>query len=972
MRFSQPWLLAVAAPLALFVLLRLGRLPASLVGTRRRFVQVCMALTALFTLAAVGGLELGRDVDRMAVVFVLDRSRSVAAADGTSTDSFDDVRGALRALASEDAAGVVVFGSEAATERRPATRRELGPLSASVPRDGTDIEAGLRRALADVPDGYVGRLVLLTDGHATQGDTLAAAQAAAARGIAIDVVPVEREPGPDIAITSVRAPADVQGDEPVDVRIVTRATAATPARVLVDRDGEPLAQADIELPVGEDVFVFRDRAPGPGLHHYHVTLVPLDEARDVARLNNVGGAFTRVVGPARALVVAGDPEQASGLAGALQARDLLTTLVPGAGLPTTLGELGAYDLIWLSDVNARLLSEAQMQALAAYVRDFGGGLVMQGAHDAFGLGGYAYTEVEEVLPATFDLRRRRDRMSLAMVIAIDNSGSMGVTVSGGRTKLDLANEAAARSALLLSVNDRVGVMHVDTEVHWTQPMVSVTDPERVAAAVRRASPGGGGIYVDVTLEASYAALRDEPTQLRHLLLFSDGSDSEEMTRAESLVRAAASAEGGEITTSVVSMGNGPDTPALERLSTTGGGRFYIVEDLTELPRIFTQETIEASRSVLRREPTSVSLGERGPPTDGIEVSTAPPLLGYSIVNARSDASVLLFAGQGDPLLATWQHGLGRSAVFTTDAGARYAAPWLSWPGYVPLMGQLARDVARPRQDPHARVQLALTGGQGRVVVEALDDDGRYRNHLELRAHVAGPHGRSEALQLRQTGPGRYEATFTPGAPGAYLVTTSAGEQLVGTAGGVMTAADELRGQGTDHVLLAQVAALTGGRVHLSLADALVERPPPHRAFDPLWEWALRMALLALLLGVSGRRLVLPPVHQLLRARIQARTIPNGVGEAPSTAEQLAARRAARAAEHERDVAPEIALVRHPPAKVGDGPPIHRAVAADPVPTESQPARAGSETVEVPVAASVAGQSLAERLLAQKQRNESKP
>ena len=121
MRFSQPWLLAVAAPLALFVLLRLGRLPASLVGTRRRFVQVCMALTALFTLAAVGGLELGRDVDRMAVVFVLDRSRSVAAADGTSTDSFDDVRGALRALAPEDAAGVVVFGSEAATERRPAS-----------------------------------------------------------------------------------------------------------------------------------------------------------------------------------------------------------------------------------------------------------------------------------------------------------------------------------------------------------------------------------------------------------------------------------------------------------------------------------------------------------------------------------------------------------------------------------------------------------------------------------------------------------------------------------------------------------------------------------------------------------------------------------------------------------------------------------------------------------------------------------
>ena len=199
-----------------------------------------------------------------------------------------------------------MFASRAATERLPSAPRDLGPTTVSLPREGTDIEAGLRRGLADLPDGYVGRLVLLSDGNATHGDALAAAAAAAARGVTVDVLPIEREPGLDIAIESVRAPTQVAGEEPVEVRIVTRATRATQARVIIDRDGSPLAQADIELPAGEDVFVFRDRAPGPGLHHYEVSLVPRDAGDDVATLNNQGGAFTRVVGPARALIVAGE------------------------------------------------------------------------------------------------------------------------------------------------------------------------------------------------------------------------------------------------------------------------------------------------------------------------------------------------------------------------------------------------------------------------------------------------------------------------------------------------------------------------------------------------------------------------------------------------------------------------------------------------------------------------------------------
>ncbi|MEM1418036.1 MAG: VWA domain-containing protein, partial [Myxococcota bacterium] len=535
------------------------------------------------------------------------------------------------------------------------------------------------------------------------------------------------------------------------------------------------------------------------------------------------------------LLAAGSLAEAEALRQAIAAAGPEVRAVDAARFPPTLGELASFDLVVLSDLNARLLSRSQMEALRSYVRDLGGGLLMAGARESFGLGGYAHTPVEEALPARFDLRQRKDRLSLAMVIAIDKSGSMGMAAGPGATKLDLANEAAARSALLLAPLDRVGVMHVDTEVGWTQPMVSVRDPQAIAAAVRGAEPGGGGIFVDVTMEASYAALEEEETQLRHFLLFSDGSDSENLGGTEAQVRRAASAG---ITTSVVSMGVGPDTPALERFAQLGGGRFYIVDDLRELPRIFTQETIEASRAALVEEPFRAVPTAPSAILAGLDLEAAPALRGYALLNARGRATTLLRAGEEDPLLAVWQFGVGRSAVFATDVGAELGRPWLAWPGYATLFGQLARALARAPERRDARLGVRIEGGVGRVTVEAVSEGGGYRNYLELGGMVAGPGGEGRPLELVQTAPGRYEASFPADAPGPYLVTVREGDEaeaaLVGSAGVVRPAGSELRGAGTDRTTLERLAALTGGSERTDLAEVFRDRPPPTWAFAPLW------------------------------------------------------------------------------------------------------------------------------------------
>ncbi len=851
-RLAAPWMLALGVPIVLLVLWRLRRLPKTHQGWTRRAVQSLLLLAAVAASLALARLEIGRSIDRVAVVFLVDRSRSVEGAD----DPLVAVRAATEAMRSDDLAGLVAFGAVAATEVAPSPRPTFGVARASIARDATDLDAAIRRGLADLPGDHVARLVLISDGAETRGDALAAAAVAAGRGVPIDVVAIEREPRPEIAVERVRLPPVADPDQPLELRVVTRATDAARVRVVVRRDGAPIASGETEIRAGADVLTLREIAPSPGVHRYEVLLEPLDDGVDATPENNEGSALIRVSGGSRALVLASRPPEAEAVAQALRDAGVEVDLGGPERVPADLAELATYDLVVLSDLNARAFTEAQMMAVASYVRDLGGGLLMAGARDAFGLGGYSFTPIEEVLPATFDLRRRRDRASLAMVIAIDKSGSMGMEASPGTTKLDLANEAAARSAMLLSPLDRVAVAHVDTEVSWTVPMTSVDDPARIAAMARGAQVGGGGILVDLTLEASYDVLDGQPTQLKHLLLFSDGFDSEEMSDARSLVQGAARRR---ITTSIVSMGNGPDAPELEHLSRLGGGRFYIVEDLSELPRIFTQETIAASRAALVDRAFRATLGEPSAATRGIDLGAAPALGGHGVVNARPRASVLLGATEDDPLLAVHQHGVGRSAVFTTDLGAAWGRPWLAWDGYAALFGQLGRSIARSPERRDAQIGVTLEGGRGQIRVETVDELGRVRNYLDLSATVAGPGGRSSEVALTQTASGRYEASFDADAPGPYLVTVrERGEGLVGSAGVVRPRGDELRGEGTDHALLAQIAALTGGEVRSAgLSAVFTDRPPAVYAYAPAWRELVVAAMICLLLSVALRRLVFP-------------------------------------------------------------------------------------------------------------------
>ena len=102
---------------------------------------------------------------------------------------------------------------------------------------------------------------------------------------------------------------------------------------------------------------------------------------------------------------------------------------------------------------------------------------------------------------------------------------------------------------------------------------------------------------------------------------------------------------------------------------------------------------------------------------------AGPLLGWVKFIAKTAAETMLRVDEKDPLLVRWQYGLGRSAVFASDAKNRWAANWVSWDGFDRFWANVLRDLL-PRSAA-IRTETYYDSSSGEMVVQyqlsRLDD-----------------------------------------------------------------------------------------------------------------------------------------------------------------------------------------------------------------------------------------------------------
>ena len=737
------------------------RARASSVGFAVRIIVVLLlTLIAAVPLARLGG----RGVD---VVVVVDLSRSMP--EDAGPRSLEIIRILEELRSTGDRIGVVVYGREARVERLPEALTEVSAFVQELDREGSDLGGAIALAASLIPPQRPGRLLVLSDGEANGSSLTAAAHEAAARGVPIDYRGFHRPGTADVAVESLDVPGTIDEREPFQFSAAVRSDRSVEGEAVLFRGGVEIARETRTFAPGVSQLTFRDLIDEPGVARYRLELIT---GGDRVPENNIGEAAVRVESPATILIVnaSGGPDN---LSRALASGKIRAQITTPAQLPHEVSALLPFRAVILENVPATAIAPPAMTALTQFAAELGGGLLLTGGRGSFGVGGYFKSELDPYLPVSMEIKNEHRKLTLAMAIALDRSGSMTLPAAGGRTKMDLANLGTCAAIETLGPYDEVGVIAVDSAPHEVAPLMSASDKEAICSRVRGIEAGGGGIFTYTALVTAANMVQQSKKGTRHIVLFADAADAEEPGE---YIRLLERIQPLGITVSVIGLGSEQDRDAefLKDVAKRGDGRIIFTNNVDELPQLFAQEAITVARSSFigdltpaRVLPDLFQLGE-------LPASSFPSIDGYNLSYLRPGATmgVVTTDEYKAPVLAFWHRGLGRIASLTAEVDGQYSQRLNAWPGFPAFAIGMGRWLLGGEPPVGVHATLDRRGGEAIVRVE-LDPDrarGTGRETRTAAATVVPPGERSTAkrLDLAWVDEDTLEARFPLQRAGTYV------------------------------------------------------------------------------------------------------------------------------------------------------------------------------------------------------------
>lgn len=674
--FTQPFWLVFAVPLALAVYLWP---PPSRLTTIARVLATILLLTALagicWRFAARGGM----------VVAVIDRSASMPP--DTSSVAKEGIDILRDGMADGDRLAVVSFARGCGVDKAPGSGAFDG-FVARIDPWRSDLDSALRTAAALIPVGVPGRVLLISDGDWTGGDPYPAAAELASNGVAVDYRRHARPESGDMAVAGIEAPDSVEPGERFQITAWIYSHTAGEADLKLRRNDSTLVGGRRELTPGMNRVVFHDQAGGPGVGDYALSLTPVD-GEDPVKGNNNAKFLVSVRGGKPVLCLSG--ASGSALPGLLR-RSGVDVVADNDASNLSIVSLAGHSALVLDNFSASRLGGDVMTDIAAWVNGAGGGLMMTGGKNSYGIGGYFKSPLEPVLPVSMELKQEHRKLSMAIVVALDRSGSMMASAGFGRTKMDLANISTAQVLDMMTGNDEIGVVAVDSSAHVVVPLSQVSDVPGARSAILSIESMGGGIFVFEALVNSVNMLMRSDAGARHVILFADAADAEEPGQYKELL---ANCVDAGITVSVIGLGDEKDCDAglLKDIAARGGGRCFFTQKADELPRLFAQDTFVVARNTFIDEPTAVEIVT--PVMElmsGDDFGAGFEVGGYNLCYARPEAMVSAVTKDeyAAPVTAFWHSGEGRAVCYAGEADGEHTGAAASWPRYGAMMTAMTR------------------------------------------------------------------------------------------------------------------------------------------------------------------------------------------------------------------------------------------------------------------------------------------
>lgn len=719
-----------------------------------------------------------------------------------------------------------------ARSTRDAAPEERGKIwelrhTAGQAGQGTDLEAALREGVAALPAGMVPRVLLISDGNENRGSVARAMWQAQQLGIPVDTIPMEGRPKPLLVLESVSMPSQVFSGERFPIDLTLSSPKPAQATVEIAAEGKSLGASHLQLSAGLNRLRVHANVNAMGAIGVagRISAPGLGEARfeDAVTLRRP-----------KALLVSKDPRDTEvHLLHTLEVNQFDVEQISG-NPPEKLDD---YQLVVFNNWDMNSIAGTRKQALEQYVKQGGGLLWIAGERNIYIEKKGPEDAFERALPAK--LAPPRTPEGICLVLILDKSSSME-----GK-KMDLAKLAASGVIENLRPFDQVGVLIFDNSFQWAVPIRKAQDKAALKRLISGVTPDGG-TQIAPALSEAYHKIMGVRAMYRHIVLLTDGISEE--GDSMSLAREAL---GNRVTISTIGLGQDVNRAFLEKVATISQGKSYFLSDPSGLQQILLRDVMEHTGSTAVEKTIHPTVVKKAEVLDGVGFEGAPALKGYVRFIPRPTADTILNADAQDPLLVRWQYGLGRSAVFTSDAKSRWAVNWVSWPGFDRLWSNIFRDLL-----PHAEASEA-TAEYDRANDELVVDYRLGRGIDEPQKmpdlFVFGPAGFQQPLTVSKVAAGHYRARVAIGQRQGLFRVRPQVESRAFPEIGLYRKEDEQGDYGCNELLLQQVAGTTGGRFN----------PPANLAFDAggrsipttmhLWPGLLAAAILLNLVELILRK-----------------------------------------------------------------------------------------------------------------------
>ncbi len=788
-----------------------GRRPWALALKVATFTLILVAL-------AEPRLEISRT--RVALGIVVDTSASVSAADLSRASrlisSMNDARG-------RNFMRVIPFARET---RAPESGEAESPWrlrpTAGPGGRSTDLEAALLEAATSLPADMLPRLALITDGRETLGSVARAAWQAQQAGVPIDTFALQGRPEPALRLLSISLPVNAFTGEPIPIDVNVSSPKAASVEIELTAEGRSLGKSEVPLAAGINPVRLHASLNTPGALDLSIVLRPMGAAAGTPAGDLRYDQAVMLKRP-KLLYVSQDPESVDGhLTRALEAAQFEVTRATGLDAPV----LSDYQIVALNNWDFEHIPDARKNDFERYVREGGGLLLIGGEQNIYVEGKKTEDALDRTLPAK--LLPPRNNEGVAVVLIIDKSSSME------GPKIELAKAAATGTVANLRPMDQVGVLTFDNSFAWVVPLRKADDRNLINSRISGIF-ANGGTQIAPALTEAYQRILPIEAPYRHILLLTDGI-SEEGNSYE-LARTALSRR---VSISTIGLGADVHREYLEKIAELAGGKAYFLREPSGLEQIVLRDVMEHTGSTAVENALRAQVAKPTEILDGVDFEGAPALKGYVRYETKPAAETILRLDRQDPLLARWQYGLGRAAVFTSDAKTRWAADWVGWKGYDKFWTNLVRDLL-----PHAR------GGEASVEFDSasgtLDVVYRLGPGVEEPATIpaifaVGSDGFQKSVDVKKTAAGTYRGRLQIGARQGLFRVRPVEDSRAFPEVGVYRPEAELTQYGSNPLLLRQVAEFTGGRFEPSPKD---EFDPGNRSLNvtlSLWPGLLGLAV----------------------------------------------------------------------------------------------------------------------------------